>query len=436
MAFDGVTRARRSLRVARTGAAIYFGYKRTQRRAAKLSPEAANAAWDAQHERAAEALYGLATGLKGLYIKSGQFIGTRTDLVPAAYSKSLSRLQDRVPPRPVAQVRATIEHDLGKPVAALFATFDDQPLAAASLAQVHRATLADGRSVAVKVQYPEVARLVGLDVRNLKRIVGLVARREPNVDYRSIVNEIASQVPLELDFRREAALTSRVAANLAGLPGVVLPEVVASHSAGKVLVTTFLEGERLLDAAAKRAASGLDGARLAQTITEAYGHQILIDGLFQADPHPGNILVLPDGRIGLLDFGLTKELPEASRRGFARLVVAAASRNGPELVAACRELGLKTKSDDPAEIFPLMQLFFDARPAGGGEGGFGGRRQAVRANPIEAIPGDLVLLGRVVGLLRGVCATLGAPLSPMQMLRPHAERVLAESPSMADSQPG
>ena len=436
MAFDTVTRARRTARVVRAAARIYLGYKRTERRARRLGPEAAAAAWEVRHAKAAETLYQLATKQKGLYIKTGQFIGTRSDLAPAAYTRSLSRLQDRVPPRPVAQVRRTIEAELGRPVAALFASFDDSPLAAASLAQVHRARLADGREVAVKVQYPEVARLVGLDIRNLRMIVGLVARREPNFDYRAIINELGQQVPLELDFRREGALTKRVAANLRGLPRVVLPAVVDELSTGKVLVTEFIAGQRLLDFAARRRPSGTeagdsfsspDGPALALAITEAYGHQILVDGLFQADPHPGNILVLPDGRVGLLDFGLTKELPAQSRLGFARLVVAAARRDGAGLVQACRELGLRTRSDNPADILPLMQLFFDARPIGGeGNAGFGARREAVRANPIEAIPGDLVLLGRVVGLLRGVCTTLGAPLSPMQMLLPHAERALAE----------
>jgi aarF domain-containing kinase len=415
--------------VARTGARIYLGYKRTQRKVRKLDPEASSAEWEKRHESSARQLYGLAVGLKGLYIKTGQFVGTRTDVVPGPYSAWLSKLQDQVPPHPYETVRKTIEAELGKPIGELFVTFEREALGSASLAQVHRATLPDGREVVAKVQYPEVAGLVKLDVRNMKTIVGLVARREPNFDYRAIVNEIASQVPLELDFVREAEMTNRIRHNLRDIETVVIPRVIDGYVARKVLVTEFIPGVRLLDTAAREALHP-DPVLLARTIANAYGHQIMVDGLFQADPHPGNILVLPDGKAALLDFGLTKELPDAARLGFARLVLGAADRDAKAIVAAFRELGVKTQSEEPEDVLPLMQLLFDSRPVerSGGVGGpgLGSRRAAVRANPIEAIPGDLVLLGRVIGLLRGVCASLGTPLSPMQMLKPYAERALAE----------
>ncbi|MBA4180967.1 MAG: hypothetical protein C0506_10300 [Anaerolinea sp.] len=419
--FDSVRRLRRSARVARTGARIYIGYKRTARKVRGLPEAEASILWDQRHEQFAESLYRLAVDLKGLYVKTGQFIGTRSDVVPIQYTRSLSRLQDSVPPRPVASIRRTIETELGRPISELFGSFDDRPLGAASLAQVHRATLPDGREVVVKAQYPEIAGLVRLDIRNLKMVVGIVARREPNFDYRAIVNEIASQVPLEVDFVREAEMTRRVAANLSDIPGIVVPKVIDDHVSTRVLVTEYLDGARLLDAA-RHHELGTDPNRLAQMLAGAYGHQIMVDGLFQADPHPGNILALPGGRIGLLDFGLTKELPDAARLGFARLVVAVAERNTGGIAEAFRELGVRTRSDDPAAILPLMQLFFDARPAGVTRLDRGG---ALQRNPVEAIPGDLVLLGRVVGLLRGVCASLGTPLSPMEMLRPFAERALA-----------
>jgi predicted unusual protein kinase regulating ubiquinone biosynthesis (AarF/ABC1/UbiB family) len=422
--FDHVRRFRRSARVVRTGAGIYVSYKRTQRRVRKLDEADAAAAWEAQHTKVAETLYQLAVDLKGLYIKSAQFIGTRTDVVPAPFTKSLSRLQDSVPPRPAGEVRKTIEHELGKPIDTLFATFDDTALGAASLAQVHRATLHDGREVVVKVQYPEVADLVRLDIRNLRTLVGIVARREPNFDYRAIVNEIGNEVPLEVDFVREAEMTRRVRTNLEALPNITVPRVVEGFVSGKVLVTEYVHGARLLDRA-RLASMDIDRIRLAQTIAHAYGHQIMVDGLFQADPHPGNILVLEGGGAALLDFGLTKELPEHARLGFARLVIAAAARNPAEIVAAFSQLGVKTRTDEPESLLQLMQLFFDARPADEGGRGIARRGEVTRANPIEAIPGDLVLLGRVIGLLRGVCSSLGAPLSPMQMLRPYAEAALA-----------
>lgn len=381
-----------------------------------------DALWAKRHEAAAESLYRLAVDLKGLYIKSGQFIGTRADIVPPEFVTSLGRLQDRVPPRAVTEVRATIEQDLGRRVEELFETFDDRPLAAASLAQVHRATLPGGREVAVKVQYPEVRGLVRLDIRNLRTIVGLVARFEPRFDYRAIAEEIGRQVPLELDFVREARLTMQVRANLAGFPDVVVPEVIDGYTSRRVVVTEYIHGARLLDVNA-RAAMTDDPPAIAQRLADAFGHQILIDGVFQADPHPGNILVLPGGRVALLDYGLTKELPEPMRIGFARMVLAAANRDPSAIFAAFRELGVKTKTDEPESLLGLMAVFFDARLQGTG---MSQQTSALTRNPVEAIPADLVLLGRVVGLLRGVCTSLGSPLTPMQMLRPYAERALAE----------
>lgn len=431
--FENIRRLRRSLRVARTAARIYLGYKRTQRRVRGKTDEEAAIEWERRHEQSAEALYRLAVELKGLYIKMGQFIGTRADVAPEPFIRSLSRLQDKVPPRPPSQVRATIEQQFGRPIRELFAWFDDTPLAAASLAQVHRATLHDGRNVVVKVQYPEVASLVRLDLRNLRTLVSLVAWREPNFDYRAIVNEMASQFPHELDFVREAEMTRRVAANLREMDGVGVSRVVDEMVRPKAFVTEYVDGTRLLDRH-RIAGMGIDPGALARTITTAYGHQIMIDGLFQADPHPGNILVLPDGVVVLLDFGLTKELPKSMRLAFAKLVVAAGDRDPSGILSAFRELGVRTKTDDPNQLVSLMSLFFEARPAGEDrQVAVAESNAALSRNPIEAIPGDLVLLGRVVALLRGVCSSLGAPLSPMQMLRPYAERALAEDVSHAGS---
>ncbi len=417
-------RFRRSFRVARTGLRIYLAYKMTQRKVRGMSREGAEQEWERRHEDAAERLYRLAVDLKGLYIKLGQFISTRSDMVPAAYVRSLSRLQDKVPARTASEVRAIVEEQLGQPLTEVFTWFDDTPLGAASLAQVHRATLHDGRPVVVKVQYPEVGALVRLDLRNLRTIVGLVARREPNFDFRAVVTEIGQQVPLELNFVREAEMTRRVGANLAELDDIVVPKVVNELVREKVLVTEYIDGSRILEHD-RLAGSGTDPVKLAQSITAAFGQQIMVDGLFQADPHPGNILALEGGRAALLDFGLTKELPEQMRIGFARLVVASGNRDPEAIQAAFGELGVKTRSDDPGEVVRLMRLFFEARPPGEEWVTIGAQRGALARNPVEAIPGDLVLLGRVVGLLRGVCASLGAPLSPMQMLRPFAERALA-----------
>ncbi len=421
---DYVRRARRSARVVRTGARIYFRYKRIQQRMRGKPQKIADAAWLNAHEQAAQELYQLTVDLKGLLIKVGQFAGTRSDIAPAPYVESLSRLQDMVPPRDLDEIQRTITTELGRGTGELFATFDETPLAAASLAQVHHATLKDGTPVAVKVQYPEVDSLVHLDLRNLRLIARAIAWREPTFDYRAIIDELARELPFEVDFVREAAMTRRVAHNLRDTPGIVVPPVVDSLVSRRVLVTRFLEGERVIGPRAQ-AMPPAQREELARRIAGAFGHQIMVDGLFQADPHPGNLILMPNGDVGLVDFGLTKELPRETRDGFARLVIAAAERDPAGIFAAFRELGIRTGSDDPADLMALAGVFFETRTLEGGRQEFQRQRsQALQRSPVEAIPGDLILLGRVVGLLRGVCASLGVPLSPMGMLRPYAEQAL------------
>jgi aarF domain-containing kinase len=422
-----IHRLYRTLRVAWDATIIYWGYKRTQRRVRSLTTAQADAAWEAQHDRSAQRLYRLCIDLKGLYIKAGQFIGTRADLVPYPYVRWLGQLQDRVPPRPVAEVRATIEREFGRSIEELFAEFDDEPLAAASLAQVHRARLPDGRDVAVKVQYPEVEELVDLDLRNLRAIVRLVAWREPRFDYRAIWAESAQEIPHELDFVREAAMQRRVAVNLQSEPRVILPEVVDTLLTRRVLLTTYIDGVGILDREALER-HGVDRVALAETLAGAYGRQIIVDGLFQADPHPGNILVCPDGTLALLDFGLTKQLTDETRFGFSRMIVAASQQNPIAVMETFKELGIRTKHDDPASILNLVRLLFDARPVAGDQSLVQESHAALDYNPIHAIPSDLILIGRVIGLLRGVSASMDIPFTPMEWLLPYAEAVLEGRP--------
>ncbi len=420
------TRVRRTTRFAKDAAIIYAGYKRTQRRTRSLDQAATDAIYDAQHERAAKRLYHLAVDLKGMNIKTGQFIGTRADLAPPPYIHWLGKLQDQVPPHPLSVVRRTVREELGEPIEALFAEFDPSPIGAASLAQVHRAKLPDGRDVAVKVQYPEVEELVTLDLANTARVVNLLARNEPKFDYRTVLAEMSNEVPHELNFVREAEMIRRVSANLANLDHVILPDVIDGYVSRRVLVTTFIDGPKILDREGLRRIDA-DPEEMAWRLAAAFGHQILSNGLFQADPHPGNILVRNDGKLALIDFGLTKEFPDQVRHAVARLVVASAAKDPMRVLAAFQELGIETKHDEPGSLLTLVRLLFDERPMVGSDV-MQASEQALDYNPINAIPEDIVLLGRVISLLRGVAASLEVPFTPMEMLLPYAEALLEGRP--------
>jgi len=172
-------------------------------------------------------------------IKVCQFLGSRADILPDEYVEILSRLQDKVPARTAASMRAVIERELNVPIGDVFAEFNDVPIASASLAQVHRARLHDGRDVAVKVQYPEIAGLVSTDIRNFAFLVGILARLEPNFDFRVLDDEVTKLVPLELDFLNEASNAERMKALLAGRADVFVPPIVREVSTRRVLVSEF-----------------------------------------------------------------------------------------------------------------------------------------------------------------------------------------------------
>src|SRR5205809_2280430 len=325
-------------------ARIYGGYKLIQLSRGFAAARGDGARLARHHRRSAERAYRLATRLEGLPIKVCQFLGSRADILPAEYVDVLSALQDRVPPRPLAQLRPYLERELGAPVGDVFTDLDPVPLASASLAQVHRARLRDGREVAVKIQYPEIADLVAIDLENFALLFGVLARLEPNLDLRVVLEEVQKYVPLELDFCHEAANAERMAEHLVARADVLVPAIVREWSTRRVLVMGYAPGVRVTDVAGLRAL-GLDPADVARRLLELFCEQLLVHGFFHADPHPGNILVQPGGRLVLLDFGLVKELPVGFRDGIVRLVSAIVRGDSAAVANAFRARGVRPRDD-------------------------------------------------------------------------------------------
>ncbi|MBI4570916.1 MAG: AarF/ABC1/UbiB kinase family protein, partial [Chloroflexi bacterium] len=211
-----VQRSRRSARVVRTAATIFAGYRWRAWRSRRLARDDAERRLSAYHRHSAQRVLKAATELQGLMIKVGQMIGARADIFPDEYVEVLSQLHDTVPPRPYSVVRSAIERELGAPVEQLFAELSPVPIAAASLAQVHRGRLRDGRDVAVKVQYPEIEEIVRVDLQNIRLLANMAGRVLRDFDFTAIVDELSTNVPLELDFLHEGKNAEAMARNFAG----------------------------------------------------------------------------------------------------------------------------------------------------------------------------------------------------------------------------
>ena len=406
-------------------ARVYAGYKGIQL-ARRIGIGGGDGAFVRHHRRSAEATYRMATRLEGLPIKVCQFLGSRADILPDEYVEVLSRLQDKVPPRPMSVMREVVERELGRPIGAVFAEFDETPVASASLAQVHRARLHDGREVAVKIQYPEVAHLVATDIRNFAFLVGVLARLEPNFDFRVLVDEVTKLVPLELDFVNEAGNAERMAVCLRARTDVYVPPVVRELSTRRVLVSDFAPGVRLTDVAGL-ARIGVDAKDVARRVSEIFTEMILVHGFFHGDPHPGNILVQPGPRLVLLDFGLAKELPPDFRAAIVRLTVAIMGGDKREVAAAFRALGFRTKENSDESLALLGEAFLGFAVKHGrayADAAMVAKfndelPRAMRTNPLVEVPGDILLIGRVMGLLSGIGKQLGSEVDPGALLLPY-----------------
>lgn len=264
-------------------------------------------------------LRGVLERLGPTFVKAGQMLALRPDYVPLEYAEALRSLHDAVPPFPGEQAERLVEEELGMPLGRLYAQFEPEPFAAASLSQVHRAVLPDGRVVAVKVQRPGIAEQVERDLALLAFLARRVERRRPEaLAFRpsEAVAELADYTRRELDFRREARTAERVRELFASDERVVVPAVDRERTSARVLTMEFVEGLRPAPAEELRAA-GLDPELILRAGADAMVQQIFVHGLFHADPHPGNLLLLPGNRVCFLDFGMFGRLGRRERRRMA-----------------------------------------------------------------------------------------------------------------------
>lgn len=445
---------KRRMKVFKLAFVIYLDYKALQQREKWTSKFKRATLWEKAHERNAKRVLSLMIELEGLWVKLGQYLSTRADVLPEAYIYLLKQLQDSLPSRPLEEVCGTIEKEFGRSMDDLFLDFVEVPLATASIAQVHRATLRDEQEVVVKVQHEGIKTIILEDLKNAKSIVDWIAWAEPQYDFSPMIDEWCKEAPKELDFNHEAENTRTVSKNLccksksndkspAYFVDVWIPDVIQSTE--KVLILEYMDGIRLNDSESLEAL-GVDKQKLVEEITRAYAHQIYVDGFFNGDPHPGNFLVSkePPYRPILLDFGLTKLLSIPMKQALAKMFLASAEGDHVALLSAFAEMGLRLRLDMPEQVMDVTSVFFrNSTPASEAlenvkslaeqrnknlkvlqEKMKLNTKEAKRFNPVDAFPGDIVIFSRVLNLLRGLSSAMNVRIVYLDIMRPFAESVL------------
>ncbi|WP_051510282.1 ABC1 kinase family protein [Intrasporangium oryzae] len=370
------------------------------------------------------------------YVKLGQLLSTRVDLLPAPYTEALSRLQDDVEPFPVEQVREIIETELGAPLRSLFSEFDDTPLAAASLAQVHRAVTRNGHDVVVKVQRPGVRERVRDDMEVLADLAAK-ADRHTEVGRRygmgTLLAHFRRALADELDYRREAANLVRFGELTKHYEHLVVPQPVGDLSTSKVLTMDRVIGRSVTDVG-PLGLLDVDRRPLVEELFSAYLRMILVDGALHADPHPGNVLLTDDGRLALIDFGMVATVPRRVQDKIVKLLLALSDGDGEEAALVLAEMGHPLAGYDAARFRDDVSHLVSSAVALGGEVEVGSVLvELSRLSGDRGLrpPAEMSMVGKTLLNLDQVTRHLDPGFDPTQAIRDDIEEILRSGLSVS-----
>jgi predicted unusual protein kinase regulating ubiquinone biosynthesis (AarF/ABC1/UbiB family) len=407
-----------------------------------------------RYRRAAAQFRALAIRMGGVMIKVGQFLSSRLDVLPQEITSELAGLQDEVPPVPFEEISKLAETELGAPLTQKYESFEETPLAAASLGQVHRARLCvDGQGtefcmVVVKIQRPHIEQLIEVDLSALRQVGGWLKKYPPvakRVDVPALIEEFSTTIREEVDYLAEGRNAEIFSENFKDLHQVHVPRVAWSHTTRRVLTLEDVFAIKITDYEAISAA-GIDRQEVANVLLDTYLKQIFEDGFFHADPHPGNLFVTPldekteDGKtrwkLTFVDFGMVGRVPDTLRKGLREMVIAMGTQDAARLIRSYQTLRVLLPGTDLQQLEQMSASMFELFWGKSMEElrsltpeemfRFADRfRDLMYSMPFQ-LPENLLLLGRTVAILSGMCTGLYAEFNLWNRISPYAGKLISE----------
>ncbi|PCI49983.1 MAG: hypothetical protein COB51_03675 [Moraxellaceae bacterium] len=381
--------------------------------------------------------------LNGLFIKVGQMISILSHYLPAEFRSELEGLQDKVPPRPYHQTQATIHSELGQSPEKLFKEFNPIPLASASLAQVHKATLFDGREVAIKIQHSDIQQTSTLDLDTFRHILGLVKFFTPIKGLEHYYLQVKKMIEEELDFTKEANNLLTLKEKLSHTQGVYVPKLISELCSQRILTTEYIDGIKISEVKQSRY-SAHRKQKIAEKLLDVYCDMIFNFGIYHADPHPGNLLLLPDDTLVFIDFGAVSTLSPAVKQEIPKFIQAALHQNTDHMIASLRTMGFIDPLGDDQIFIKLIHYYLDRFDLRQGYEHFqlkdfntniakelhtllDFRKLGLSINEMMRlikIPNDWVLLQRTAVILLGVSTDLAPDIKPVAIVRPYLKEIV------------
>jgi ubiquinone biosynthesis protein len=422
----GIHYRKRFLKGLLIAARILVSYKIARVSGIFLSRQRKEARLGELHRKNAVLIREKALEMKGIMIKVGQFLSSRKDFLPDEYTEELSELQDQVPPHDFGEIRQRIIEELGSPPEEIFSQFDKEPIAAASLGQVHRAVLKDGREAAVKVQYPGIEKIIETDIKMFEALISLLRGKIGWINLRVLHEEFSRTVRAELDYTQEGRNAERFRLNFIDDARIVIPRVYWDFSRGKVLTLEFVGGIKISECAAIKA-SGMDCRTLVNLLAEAYSKMIFVHGFFHGDPHPGNIFVGEGPTLVFVDFGMVQAISDSTKRNLRRYAHAVVENDTAGIIESLEKMGFLIEGADYKAIADVTQDLIDKYRYSTPE-----ELKALTVDDIGdeinnirsvihnfQVPNYFMLLGRTIGMLNGMAYRLNPDVNIIEIGKPY-----------------